>query len=44
MVMMIMMTISILNYYINNSIYLVLKNGIIITIIIIVNYDGNYKQ
>ena len=43
MVMMIMMTISILNYYINNSIYLVLKNGIIITIII-VNYDGNYKQ
>jgi len=35
MVMMIMMTIGILNYYINNSIYLVIKMGIIIITIII---------
>ena len=33
--MMIMMTISILNYYINNSMYLVIKLGVIITIIVL---------
>ena len=42
--MMIMMTISILNYYINNSIYLVIKMELLLLLFFIVKYDGNYKQ